>query len=323
MARPGRRPTRAAVHLSRRRPRRSSTPPPSTPPSASLLPGSTISTSACARSLRRPHSARPGRPPPAERPATPGSAIDELRRKLEALESRPCRDGIRHLGPEIRDRGAARGSAIARPGGRRPEGLGREGRRRGQRQHHRRTEGTGRRARFGGDRHRRPHQRGLTAGQPFATDLGLLTPLAQGDAKLGELIAPLQPMAAKGVASRASLAASFPAMAKVGACRRSRRRFLLAAAPRQAARLWFRCAASAPTSRAIRSKPSSRAPKRRSMPAIFAKAVELVKSLPAADHRAPPPTGWPVPRRISPPSARSTSSPRRRSRCWAAPGNPP
>jgi len=54
----------------------------------------------------------------------------------------------------------------------------------------------------------------LTAGQPFAADLALLAPLAQGDAKLGELIAVLQPHAAKGVASRASLAASFPAMAK-------------------------------------------------------------------------------------------------------------
>ena len=54
----------------------------------------------------------------------------------------------------------------------------------------------------------------LTAGQPFATDLALLQPLTQNDAKLGELIASLQPTAAKGVASRASLAASFPAMAK-------------------------------------------------------------------------------------------------------------
>src|SRR5205814_8617178 len=54
----------------------------------------------------------------------------------------------------------------------------------------------------------------LAAGQPFAADLGLLTPLAQGDAKLTELIAALQPHAANGVASRASLAASFPAMAK-------------------------------------------------------------------------------------------------------------
>jgi uroporphyrinogen-III synthase len=53
----------------------------------------------------------------------------------------------------------------------------------------------------------------LTAGQPFASDLALLQPLAQGDAKLTELIAALQPQA-KGVTSRAALAASFPAIAK-------------------------------------------------------------------------------------------------------------
>ena len=54
----------------------------------------------------------------------------------------------------------------------------------------------------------------LAAGQPFVNDLALLAPLGQGEARLGEAIAALQPVAAKGVASRASLAASFPAMAK-------------------------------------------------------------------------------------------------------------
>jgi uroporphyrinogen-III synthase len=54
----------------------------------------------------------------------------------------------------------------------------------------------------------------VAAGLPFATDLTLLQPLTQGDAKLTELIGTLQPTAAKGVASRASLAATFPAMAK-------------------------------------------------------------------------------------------------------------
>jgi uroporphyrinogen-III synthase len=54
----------------------------------------------------------------------------------------------------------------------------------------------------------------LTAGLPFATDLALLQPLAASDAKFTELMTALQPVAAKGVASRASLAASFPAMAK-------------------------------------------------------------------------------------------------------------
>jgi hypothetical protein len=54
----------------------------------------------------------------------------------------------------------------------------------------------------------------VVAGLPFTTDLALLRPLTQGDAKLTELVGTLQPTAAKGVASRASLAATFPAMAK-------------------------------------------------------------------------------------------------------------
>lgn len=54
----------------------------------------------------------------------------------------------------------------------------------------------------------------LEPGLPFTSELGLLAPLAQGDAKLGEIIAALQPYAQTGVASRASLAASFPAVAK-------------------------------------------------------------------------------------------------------------
>ena len=59
----------------------------------------------------------------------------------------------------------------------------------------------------------------VAAGLPFTTDLALLQPLThgndgKGDAKLTELVGTLQPTAAKGVASRASLAASFPAMAK-------------------------------------------------------------------------------------------------------------
>jgi uroporphyrinogen-III synthase len=54
----------------------------------------------------------------------------------------------------------------------------------------------------------------LDSGLPFAADLTLLAPLAQGDAKLTEVAASLQPYAQAGVASRAALAASFPAMAK-------------------------------------------------------------------------------------------------------------
>ncbi|MDP1750129.1 MAG: mitofilin family membrane protein, partial [Reyranella sp.] len=54
----------------------------------------------------------------------------------------------------------------------------------------------------------------IESGLPFAQELGLLAPLAQGDTKLGEIIAALQPYAQAGVASRATLAASFPAVAK-------------------------------------------------------------------------------------------------------------
>jgi hypothetical protein len=54
----------------------------------------------------------------------------------------------------------------------------------------------------------------VAAGLPFVTDIALLQPLTHDDARLTELIGMLQPAAAKGVASRASLAATFPAMAK-------------------------------------------------------------------------------------------------------------
>ncbi len=64
----------------------------------------------------------------------------------------------------------------------------------------------------------------LESGLPFTSELGLLTPLARddgkggdgkgGDAKLGEIVAVLQPFAQTGVASRATLATSFPAVAK-------------------------------------------------------------------------------------------------------------
>jgi uroporphyrinogen-III synthase len=54
----------------------------------------------------------------------------------------------------------------------------------------------------------------LDSGLPFAADLTLLAPLAQGDAKLTEVAAALQPYAQAGVASRAALAAGFPAVAK-------------------------------------------------------------------------------------------------------------
>jgi len=59
----------------------------------------------------------------------------------------------------------------------------------------------------------------LESGLPFTADLALLAPLIQsdgkgGDAKLTELSASLQPLAQSGVVSRAALAAEFPAVAK-------------------------------------------------------------------------------------------------------------
>ncbi len=59
----------------------------------------------------------------------------------------------------------------------------------------------------------------IESGLPFAQELGLLAPLSRddgkgGDAKLGEITAALQPYAQAGVASRTTLAASFPAVAK-------------------------------------------------------------------------------------------------------------
>jgi hypothetical protein len=152
--------------------------------------------------------------PQADRPATPDPAIAELQRKLEALESKPTatesdtsalkseivalRAGMQSLDQAVAGQKAsvdkAAAAANASTTGEQKALAAARG-----------SAVIGIAARISA---------GLTAGQPFATDLGLLAPLAQGDAKLGELIATLQPLAPKGVASRSSLAASFPAMAK-------------------------------------------------------------------------------------------------------------
>jgi len=54
----------------------------------------------------------------------------------------------------------------------------------------------------------------IDSGVPFASELNLLQPLTQGDARLGEIVAALQPYAQTGVASRAALDTEFPAVAK-------------------------------------------------------------------------------------------------------------
>jgi len=152
--------------------------------------------------------------PQADRPAPPDPAIAELQRKLEALESKPTatesdtsalkseivalRAGMQSLDQAVAGQKAsvekAAAAANASTTGEQKALAAARG-----------SAVIGIAARISA---------GLTAGQPFATDLGLLAPLAQGDAKLAELIATLQPLAPKGVASRASLAAAFPAMAK-------------------------------------------------------------------------------------------------------------
>jgi hypothetical protein len=153
-------------------------------------------------------------PAPADQPTTPDPAIAELRRKLEALESKPAasesdtsalksevvalRAALQSLDQAVAgqkvsvDKAAA--AANASTAGEQKALAAARG-----------SAVIGIAARVSA---------AVAAGQPFATDLALLTPLAQGDAKLTELIAALQPLAAKGVASRASLAASYPAMAK-------------------------------------------------------------------------------------------------------------
>jgi uroporphyrinogen-III synthase len=153
-------------------------------------------------------------PPQVDRPATPDPAIAELQRKLEALESKPAatesetsalksevvalRAGMQSLDQAIAGQKAsvdkAAAAANASTTGEQKALAAARG-----------SAVIGIAARISA---------GLTAGQPFATDLGLLAPLAQGDAKLGELIATLQPVAANGVSSRASFAASFPSVAK-------------------------------------------------------------------------------------------------------------
>ena len=54
----------------------------------------------------------------------------------------------------------------------------------------------------------------LESEQPFTSDLALLGPLAEDDKTIGEQRTALQPLADKGVASRADLVAAFPAMAR-------------------------------------------------------------------------------------------------------------
>src|SRR5262245_37862 len=163
----------------------------------------------------------------AERPASPEPALAELRRKVEALENRPApseapaqpaapsleaQKEIATLNREIaalhaavqaldqsmaaqRDQAKALSDAVGARGVSEQKALAAA----------RASALIGVAVRLSS---------ALDLGLPFAGDLALLAPLSQGDAKLGEIAGQLQPHAQTGVASRAALAAEFPAVAK-------------------------------------------------------------------------------------------------------------
>jgi uroporphyrinogen-III synthase len=151
--------------------------------------------------------------PADNRPASPDPAIDELRRKVEALESRPQPEAdTSALKAEITALRAAMQSLDQTVAGQKASVDKAAEAATASNSNEQKALAAARGSAVIGIAAR--ISAALTAGLPFATDLALLQPLAQGDAKLTELIATLQPEAAKGVASRASLATSFPAMAK-------------------------------------------------------------------------------------------------------------
>ena len=163
----------------------------------------------------------------AERPASPEPALTELRRKVEALENRPApseapaqpaapsveaQKEIASLHREIaalqaavqaldqsmasqRDQAKALSDAVGARGAGEQKALA-----------------AARASALIGVAVRLSWA--LDLGLPFPGDLALLAPLIQGDAKLGEIAGQLQPHAQTGVASRAALAAEFPAVAK-------------------------------------------------------------------------------------------------------------
>jgi len=149
----------------------------------------------------------------ADRPPTSDPAIGELRRKLEALENRPAAEA---------DTSAIRSEIVALRAAMQSLDQVVAG--------HKVTvdkAAAAAQASASGEQKALAAARGsavigiaarisaaLAAGLPFATDLAMLTPLAQGDAKLAELVASLQPRAATGVVSNVGLAATFPAVAK-------------------------------------------------------------------------------------------------------------
>lgn len=135
----------------------------------------------------------------ADRPAS-DATMTELRTKLEALESKlaasPDTDKeIAGLKTDIAALRTALNEAAARSSGGEQKAIAAA----------RASAVIGIAARLSG---------ALDSGLPFTADLALLVPFGQSDPKLAEIVARLQPLAASGVASRASLTADFPAVAK-------------------------------------------------------------------------------------------------------------
>jgi len=123
----------------------------------------------------------------------------------------------------------------------------------------------------------------IDAGGPFTAELNLLAPLVQGDGKLSEIVAALQPQAESGVASRAALEAEFPAVAR-RPLPRTWPTIPSASVFSASCAAWSRCAGRRRAGRHHRSKLA------RAEQALhagdIAKAVELVKSLPAQTAKA-------------------------------------
>ncbi len=132
----------------------------------------------------------------ADRPTTSDPAIAELRTKVETLEARPQGNPAndKELAALKADVATLR-EALQRAGGDEQKALAAA----------RASAVIGIAARLSA---------ALDSGLPFVSDLALLAPLAQGDGKLAEIVAMLQPLAASGVASRAALTADFPSVAK-------------------------------------------------------------------------------------------------------------
>lgn len=135
----------------------------------------------------------------ADRPAS-DATMAELRAKLEALESKPAANPdtdkeIAALKADITALRTALTEAAARSSGGEQKAIAAA----------RASAVIGIAARLSG---------ALDSGLPFAADLALLVPFGQSDPRLAEIVARLQPLAASGVASRASLATDFPAVAK-------------------------------------------------------------------------------------------------------------